>query len=161
MTGEKLVNMMADPDKALEMLIDYAKERKERLRLEQVVKEQMPKVEFANAISTTPDGILVKQMAHLLTQNGFTTGQNRLFEQLRSDGFLCSVKGTRFNVPTQKAVEQGLMATRESHYDDNNDVTHLSFTPLITAKGQKFFLRKYANKILSDEEIQSILEETI
>ena len=31
MTGEKLVDMMADPDKALEMLIDYAKERKERL----------------------------------------------------------------------------------------------------------------------------------
>ena len=158
MTGEKMVEMMADPDKALEMLIDYAKERKERLRLEQVVKQQQPKVEFADAVNSSKDGILVKQMANLLTRNGYSTGQNRLFKQLRQDGFICSADGERFNTPTQKAIDMGLMITRESHYDCCG-VTRLSFTPLVTPKGQRYFLGKYANAIVTDEEIKEMLAE--
>lgn len=160
MTGEKMVEMMADPDKALEMLIDYAKERKERLRLEQVVKQQQPKVEFADAVNSSKDGILVKQMANLLTRNGYSTGQNRLFKQLRQDGFICSADGERFNTPTQKAIDMGLMITRESHYDCCG-VTRLSFTPLVTPKGQRYFLGKYANAIVTDEEIKEMLAEDI
>ena len=161
MTGEKLVDMMADPDKALEMLIDYAKERKERLRLEQVVKEQQPKVEFADAVNSSKNGILVKQMANLLARNGYSTGQNRLFEQLRKDGFICSTKGERFNTPTQKAIDMGLMITKESHYDRGDGVTLLSFTPLITPRGQRYFLGKYANALLTDEEINDMLKEIV
>ena len=161
MTGEKLVDMMADPDKALEMLIDYAKERKERLRLEQVVKEQQPKVEFADAVNSSKNGILVKQMANLLARNGYSTGQNRLFEQLRKDGFICSTKGERFNTPTQKAIDMGLMITKESHYDSGDGVTLLSFTPLITPRGQRYFLGKYANALLTDEEINDMLKEIV
>lgn len=160
MTGEKMVEMMADPDKALEMLIDYAKERKERLRLEQVVKQQQPKVEFADAVNSSKDGILVKQMANLLTRNGYSTGQNRLFKQLRQDGFICSADGERFNTPTQKAIDMGLMITRESHYDCCG-VTRLSFTPLITPRGQRYFLGKYANAIVTDEEIKEMLAEDV
>lgn len=159
MTGETITKLLSDPRNAIELLTAYAEEKEKNKRLEETVKVMQPKAEFSDAINSSHDGILVKQMAHLLTMNGYSTGQNRLFEQLRKDGFVCSCKGARYNSPTQSSIDRGLMVSRETHFNDANGITHLDFTTLITPKGQRFFLRKYANKVLSDEEIAAMLEE--
>ena len=116
-----------------------------------------PKAEFADAISGSKGCITVKQMAHLLTQNGYPIGQNRLYARLRIDNYLC-YDGTRRNLPKQNYIERGLFEVKEvkrvSKYSDDK----IGFITLITPKGQKFFLRKYANKILSDEELKTMIE---
>lgn len=48
---------------------------------------QRPKVLFADAVATSKRSILIGELAKILKQNGVKTGQNRLFKQLREDGF--------------------------------------------------------------------------
>lgn len=156
---------MSDTELMAKALLVAQKQIEERTRqLEEAngkIQTMLPKAELADAISGSPDGILVKQMAHLLTQNGFITGQNRLFSRMRLDGYLCSARGTRFNMPTQDSVERGLMTTRETHFTDKAGVTRIEFVTLITPKGQRYFLRRYAHVVLSDEEIRHMLAEEI
>lgn len=125
--------------------------------LKQTIKEQQPKVEFSDAVNFSHDGIMVKDLAHLLTQNGFQIGQNKLFELLRDDGFLCTGSGNRYNTPLQTSINRGIMCVREHGFQDGCGRVHLHFTTLITPKGQRFFLQKYANKVLSDEEISAMM----
>lgn len=125
--------------------------------LKQTIKEQQPKVEFSDAVNSSHDGIMVKDLAHLLTQNGFQIGQNKLFELLRDDGFLCTGSGNRYNTPLQTSINRGIMCVREHGFQDGCGRVHLHFTTLITPKGQRFFLQKYANKVLSDEEISAMM----
>ena len=47
-----------------------------------------PKALFADAVSAAKTSILVGELAKLLKQNGVAMGQNRLFEWLRTNGFL-------------------------------------------------------------------------
>lgn len=154
---------MTDTELMAKALLVAQKQIEERTKqLEEAngkIQIMLPKAEFADAISGSPDGILIKQMAHLLTQNGYTTGQNRLFSRMRIDGYLCSARGTRYNMPTQDSVERGLMTTRETHFTDKDGVTRIEFVTLITPKGQRYFLQRYAHIVLSDEEIKAMLEE--
>lgn len=143
--------------KAFTVVMAKLEQREQRIaELTEQNKRMLPKAEFADAISGSSDCITVKQLAHLLTQNGYPIGRNRLFSKLREDDYLC-FNGSRRNLPKQSCIERGLFAVKETSFGANK----IGFVTLITSKGQKFFLRKYANKILSDEEIQSILEEAI
>lgn len=166
MTNSIVESFMNDPRAMSQVFAAYADEREARIKLEQEKAELVevntvmkPKAEFADAIHATGDGIMVKQMAALLFQNGYPTGQNRLFSQLRSEGFLCDCSGERYNTPTQTSIERGIMKTRETHYMDIHGVSHISFLTLITPKGQRYFLQRYAGKILSDDEIAEMLKE--
>lgn len=55
--------------------------------------EQKPKVLFADAVATSKRSILIGELAKTLKQNGVKTSQNRLFKQLREDGFLMKRNG--------------------------------------------------------------------
>lgn len=62
-----------------------------------------PKEIFADAVSASKTSILVGDLAKLLKQNGYETGQKRLFEQLRQEGYLIK-SGSSRNMPTQRAI---------------------------------------------------------
>ena len=142
MTGEKLTQLLSEPRNAIELLTAYADEKEKNARLEQE-KAQLaqenetmkPKAEFSDAVNNSKNGISVKQMAHLLNQNGFATGQNRLYEQLRTDGFLCTAKGSRFNAPMQSSINRGLMIVKEVHFQTKDGNAMVDLLPLITPKG--------------------------
>ncbi|WP_301038824.1 phage antirepressor KilAC domain-containing protein, partial [Parabacteroides goldsteinii] len=44
---------------------------------------------FADAVSTSRRSCLIAELAKILQQNGIKIGQNRLFEWLRKNGYLC------------------------------------------------------------------------
>lgn len=131
---------------ALQQLIDQ-EEDKERLQLEnkqkdEVIKQQAPKVLFADAVSASHTSILVGDLAKLLKQNGVDTGQKRLFEWLRSNGFLIKRQGSDYNMPTQRSMEMGLFEIKEGsrvHSDGHISVTR---TTKVTGKGQIYFINK-------------------
>ncbi|MCJ0184206.1 phage regulatory protein, partial [Clostridioides difficile] len=84
-------------------------EEKEQLQLEnqekdKVIQLQQPKVLFADSVASSDNSILVGELAKLLRQNGIDTGQNRLFDWLRNNGYLIKRKGEDYNTPTQKSV---------------------------------------------------------
>ncbi|PBH95062.1 Rha family transcriptional regulator, partial [Clostridioides difficile] len=89
-------------------------EEKEQLQLEnqekdKVIQLQQPKVLFADSVASSDNSILIGELAKLLRQNGIDTGQNRLFDWLRNNGYLIKRKGEDYNTPTQKSVDLGVI----------------------------------------------------
>lgn len=105
--------------------------------------EMKPKALFADAVASSKTSILIGQLAKILTQNGYQIGQNRLFEKLRSEGFLSSRKGADWNMPQQRYVEQGIFEIKESTHIDGNGVNITTKTVKVTGKGQQYFINKF------------------
>lgn len=111
--------------------------------LELQVKEQAPKVLFAQAVETSHTNILVGDLAKILKQNGVDIGQNRLFKWLRDKNYLISRKGDSYNTPTQKAMELGLFKVKERVINEANGSTTIKKTSMVTGKGQVYFVNKF------------------
>lgn len=106
------------------------------------IAELEPKALFADAVAASDGTCLIADLAKILTQNGLTIGQNRLFERLRRDGYLGNVGGHR-NVPTQRAMEMGLFRIKETAITHSDGHISISRTPRVTGKGQRYFVEKY------------------
>ncbi|HBF0770618.1 TPA: phage antirepressor KilAC domain-containing protein [Clostridioides difficile] len=123
-------------------------EEKEQLQLEnqekdKVIQLQQPKVLFADSVASSDNSILVGELAKLLRQNGIDTGQNRLFDWLRNNGYLIKRKGEDYNAPTQKSVDLGVIETKEGPRVHPDGHTSITKTPKITGKGQIYFINKF------------------
>lgn len=101
-----------------------------------------PKVLFADSVATSRDSILVAELARYLKQNGIEIGQNRLFNWLRANGYLCT-KGESYNLPTQKAMDLGLFEVKKTTINQPGGTTIVSPTTKVTGKGQVYFINKF------------------
>ena len=120
-------------------------DREERIaRLTAQNKEMAPKALFADAATASPTSILVGDLAKLLKQNGMNIGQQRLFNKLREDGYLMKQRGVSWNMPTQRSMEAGWFEIRENTVKTAAGVDKIVKTPLVTGKGQMYFVNKYA-----------------
>lgn len=126
------------PEKVMARALRIANEKIHSL--EAKVEQDKPKVLFADAVSTAKSTILVGELAKLLKQNGVNIGQNRLFEYLRKHGYLIRRTGTDYNMPTQRAMEQGLFEIKETAITHADGHTSTSKTPKVTGKGQQYFI---------------------
>lgn len=142
-TGSYALNI---PQTLPEALRAYADEVEQHNKTRALVEAQRPKVLFADAVSTSDSDILVGDLAKLLNQNGYAVGQNRLFEQLRNEGFLVSRKGSSYNMPTQKAMEMGLFRIKETAITHSDGRVSLNKTPKVTGKGQQYFISRFIGK---------------
>lgn len=101
-----------------------------------------PKVAFANAMLASKNSCLVGELAKIISQNGYTIGQNRLFQWLRDNGYLGRV-GEYYNVPNQRYVEQGLFEVKRSTRSGSSGELYNITTTKVTPKGQEYFLQKF------------------
>lgn len=69
-------------------------------KLEAQIEADRPKVLFADAVSASKSSCLIGELAKILKQNGIDIGQNKLFQWLRSNGYLISRRGDSWNQPT-------------------------------------------------------------
>ena len=69
-------------------------------KLEAQIEADRPKVLFADAVSASKSSCLIGELAKILKQNGIDIGQNKLFQWLRSNGYLISRRGESWNQPT-------------------------------------------------------------
>ena len=135
--------------KQLALMVVQAEEEKERLALEnkqqsEKLEEQRPKVAFADAVLSSPDSILIGELAKILCQRGYQTGEIRLYDQLRREGYLCSA-GSDYNMPMQRYLEMGLFEVTKGTRSGNGGVQHTTRTTKVTPKGQMYFINKFAN----------------
>lgn len=144
MTPETLQAVILNPDTMIQLCQALKEEQEKRKALEVKVEEDKPKVQFAEAVDSSPSSILVGTLAKLITQNGVKIGQNKLYEWMRQNGYLIS-QGSRHNEPTQKAMELGLFEVREQVYD-RNGVNFVSKTTMVTGKGQQYFINKFLHE---------------
>ncbi|EJF33749.1 hypothetical protein JC2156_05630 [Weissella koreensis KCTC 3621] len=105
--------------------------------------EMKPKAIFADAVTSSNTSILVGDLAKLLKQNGIDMGGRRLFEWLRSKGYLIRRNGADYNSPTQRSMEQGLFEIKESSHINGDGVNVIKKTPKVTGKGQQYFINKF------------------
>ena len=82
-------------------------------------------------------------MAKLLKQNGHNTGQKRLFEWLRNNGYLIKRKGSDYNMPTQRSMEMGLFEIKETSVVLPDGSIKTNKTTKVTGKGQIYFINLF------------------
>lgn len=111
------------------------------------IAELTPKGIFADAVSASKKSILVGELAKLLCQNGVQIGQNRLFSWMRERGYLIKdPKRSDYNMPTQRAVEQGLFEIKETTVVHSDGHTSINKTPKVTGKGQIYFVNQFVKR---------------
>jgi anti-repressor protein len=144
-TADTVEKMLSDPDTMIKTLNVLKEERQKRLEAESTIKSQAPKVLFADAVATSDKSILIAELSKIITQNGVEIGQNRLFEWLRQNGYLCS-KGEYYNQPTQKAMELGLFEIKKTSITKPDGSVLVTCTTKVTGKGQIYFINKFLKK---------------
>lgn len=107
------------------------------------IQRMRPKEIFADAVSTSHTSILIGDLAKLLKQNGVDTGQKRLFCWLRENSYLIRRQGSDWNMPTQKAMEMGLLEVKESTINNPDGSVRINKTTKVTGKGQQYFINKF------------------
>lgn len=142
-TDEVIDNVLSDPDFGIKLLTELKNEREKNANLEEDNERMKPKEIFADAVATSKTSILVGELAKILKQNGYDTGEKRLFAQLRREGYLISRNGSDYNMPTQKSLEAGLMEIKETAVTHSDGHVTVNKTPKITGRGQQYFINRY------------------
>ena len=107
-------------------------------------------VTFAKAIRYSNHSIKVRELAAILTQNGFQIGQNQLYQLLRLEHYI-SKHGT---LPMGDKIKRGYF--RVSHGVKNG---HAWSTTLVTPEGQKHIINK-ALRGKFDDSYQKVIVST-
>ncbi len=181
MTDETLARVQAAPAALQELTAKLEEERAKHIETmkllgqhEQTIKEKdaliqrknayfqrnKPRIDFAKAVYENKTAILVGEMAKLLNQNGIDIGQNRFFQWLRENGYLQSKEGQMWNVPYQKCIESGLFIIKESIAKAKDGSEIISRTPMVTGKGQRYFISKFL-ETKDQEALAAITEEEL
>ncbi len=149
MTEQTLERALTSPDFLIELATQLKAEQEQRKQLETTVATQSkqmeqdkPKVLFADSVTASSSSILIGELAKLIKQNGVDIGQRRLFEWMRTNGYLIKRKGSEYNLPTQRSMEQGLMEIKETSVV-HTGYTTISKTPKVTGKGQVYFINLF------------------
>ena len=110
------------------------------------IAEMKPKALFADAVSASQKSILIGELAKILSQNGVSIGQNRLFDWMRTKGYLIKdPKRSDYNLPTQRSMELGLFEIKETTVQHSDHIS-VNRTPKVTGKGQVYFCNAFLKR---------------
>ena len=138
-TETTIESIIADPESGIKLLQALKAEQERRKEAEAIAEAQRPKALFADAVAASDNSILVGELAKILRQNGVETGQNRLFQWMRENGYIMRYT----NVPTQYSMERGLMEVKERAINNPDGSIRITQTTKITGKGTLYFVNKF------------------
>lgn len=154
LSPEALDRLFTSPQFVTKLFTEWNSERSLRIenqvekeRLQAQVQRDAHKVKFADDVAAAPNDIPVGDLAKLMHQNGLDIGRDRLFETLRNDGWLLKTGQSR-NMPSQRSMAQGLMRVSERVCSCGPRAQQTYFVPMVTGKGQVFFLNRYCHPLL-------------
>lgn len=101
------------------------------------IEEMKPKAEFADRVTKSTDNILMRQMAKLLCDKGYSIGEKRLYQLLRDQKILM-----KNNEPYQQYVDKGYFVVQEGTYTTPDDKQRLYHTTKVTPAGQIWLIEK-------------------
>lgn len=110
--------------------------------LKQKIDKNRAKLDFAETIESSSEGILIREYAKVLGNRGIFLGEKKLYRWLREKGFILK----NSTEPSQRAVEMGLFKSVETIIKTvNKDI--ISRTTKITGKGQVYFMGLLAKEM--------------
>lgn len=133
----------AIPTSMAEALKLAASLEEQRAELAVKVEADAPKVLFADAVAASHSDINVGDLAKLICQNGYDIGQNRLYNWLRSSGYIMKEGTSSSNMPTQRALQMKLFRVKETAVTTSDGTVIVKKTPKVTPKGQQYFINKF------------------
>lgn len=110
---------------------------------QKTIERMAPKEIFADSVAASESSILIGELAKLLKQNGVDTGEKRLFDWLRKNGYLIRRAGNDWNMPTQRSMDMGLFRIKETAISHSDGHTTISKTVKVTGKGQQYFVNLF------------------
>lgn len=160
-TQPTLEQMINNPDLVISLATQLKNEREEKQRIETenlYLKEQneaqRPAVIFTESVKVSNTNILIEDLAKLITQNGYTIGEIRLYNWLVDNGYLVRHKRwsnsrrkyENYYTPTQRAAEMKLFWVSERVISNPGQPQFTRFTCYVTGEGQVYFINKF-NKL--------------
>ena len=144
MTPETIEKTLTSPDFIIQLATQLKNEQEKRKSAEAKIEADKPKVLFSEAVEASKKSILIRELAKIITQNGYQIGEKQLYERLRKAGYLCSVGESR-NQPSQAYMNMGLFEIRKRVIIDCGE-TKVYNTTMVTGKGQTYFVNKFLGK---------------
>lgn len=145
-TAETIENIIANPDNGIKLLQALKAEQDKNKALEVENTELKPKALFADAVAGSNTSMLIRELAKIIKGNGVNIGEHKLFGWLREHGYLIRKYGCDYNTPTQKSMELGVMELKKTAVNKPDGTVITRTTPLITGKGQVYFVNKFCGK---------------
>lgn len=142
MTHSAIEKVLASPDFIIQLATNLKEEKRKRLETENLVREQLPKVLFSNAVEGSKSSCLVGELAKIIAQKGYPVGEKRLFEWMREKKYLGKC-GERYNIPNQQYIEQGLLEIKVGVRSGASAALYTTQTVKVTGKGQIYFVNKF------------------
>lgn len=99
---------------------------------EEQLRKQKPIMDFAETVYKEADNILVREMAKLVSDEGFSIGEKRLYKVLREWGWILK-GGTE---PSQKAIDNNIFVVEEKLVKNVYSKNIVTRTTKVTGKGQ-------------------------
>lgn len=131
-------NLPTTYKEALVQLLEKVEEN-EQLMLENA--EMRPKAEFHDAISVAENCINFGEFAATFQNNNKVSfGRNKIMDWCRERDYLCSSYNLK-NKPSQQMIDSGYMKYKEN-INERNGKHYITYTPLLTGKGQIWLTRK-------------------
>ena len=143
MTPETLQAAILNPDTMIQLCQQLKAEQEKSAVLQKEKDAMQPKALFADSVAASSSTVLVGELAKILRQNGVDMGEKRLFNWMRENGYLIKRKGTDYNMPTQKSMEQGLFRIKETVVSHSDGHTSVTKTTKVTGKGQQYFINLF------------------
>lgn len=138
------------PSTFSEALLLAAKQQELIEQKDKLIEEQAPMVRLANAITSADTDILIRDLAKLITQNGYSIGEIRLYDWMTENKYL--IRRTRWSnkkqryendyTPTQKAAELKVFFVSENVIS-TGEHSFIKHTVKVTPKGQLYFINKF------------------
>lgn len=112
--------------------------------LEKIEKDE-PKVTFANRVLKSNDNVLVRQVAKMVSDEGFVIGERKLYKKLREWGYICNDS----TEPTQVGMNRNYFTLKINVLQTPYGMK-TSRTTLVTPKGQIHIVKR----LLKEMEIE-------
>ena len=152
MNDNVIEKVLDDPEFLSRLVTKLADEKSKRCEAERkvnVLKENIiankPYVDFSKTVSKVDGAISIGSFAKLLNNNHIRIGRNRLYYWLRENGYFIK-NGKEKNSPKQIYIDRGFFRVVERVVQTENGEI-LSWKPLITGKGQKYFTAKILENV--------------
>lgn len=144
MTPETIEKTLTSPDFIIQLATQLKNEQEKRKQAEAKIEADKPKVLFSEAVEASKKSILIRELAKIITQNGYQIGEKQLYERLRKAGYLCSVGESR-NQPSQAYMNMGLFEIKKRIVMDGSE-SKVYNTTVVTPKGVRYFVNKFLCK---------------
>lgn len=113
--------------------------------------EMKPKAAFHDAVSVAENCVSFGKFAGTFQNNNKVSfGRNKAMDWCRDNGYLCSSHSLK-NKPSQQMIDSGYMKYKQNT-NNRNGKEYITYTPLLTGKGEIWLTRKLLDYFDESEE---------